>query len=172
MFFAKVYSKDIEYAGEVTFKAETNMPGVSVEGISKSFKVLKADFSDDYKKLNKIEAEIDAETIKTGIDMRDHHMYEKVFFVLSGNEKPALLKMTMDKITCLAKSDDLECKGDASFTFGKKKFVHKLELKFNKLLKTEVIFNVSLKELNLEIPGYLGIELEDMVAIKMQASRK
>ena len=162
----------VDYVGNVSFKAETNMPGVSIEGNSKNFKVLKADFSDDFLNIKKIEAEIDAETLKTGIDMRDQHMYEKVFWVLSGNEKPAHLKMTMDKIACEKKTNLLNCKGEAAFLFGKKNFKRNLEFNLDSKNNTELIFNISLKELALEIPSYLGIELEDTVAIKMQANRK
>ncbi len=167
-----VYSKVADYNGEVTFKSETNMPGVNIEGNSKVFRVLKAEFSDDNLSLKKIEAEIDAETLKTGIELRDHHMYEKVFYALSGNEKPALLKMVMDKSTCEKNGEKLNCSGIASFTFGKKNFTRKLELKFDNKLGTEVAFNVSLKELALEIPSYLGIELEDAVSVKMKASKR
>ena len=150
--YTSVYSKETQYNGDVTFRSETNMPGVNIEGNSKVFRILKADFSDDYLSLKKIEAEIDAETLKTGIDLRDRHMYEKVFLALSANEKPALLKMLMDKSTCEKKGDKLHCAGEASFTFGKKNFTRKLELKFDNKLDTEVTFNISLKELALEIP--------------------
>lgn len=170
--FLPALSKAALYDGEVTFKVETNTPGVSVEGSSKTFKKLKADFSDDNLNLKKIEAEIDAETFKTGIDIRDQHMYEKVFFVLSGKEKPAILKMVMDKTTCEKKGGTLNCSGDANFTLGKKNFTRKLDLKFDNKLNTEVAFNVSLKELALEIPSYLGIELEDAVAVKIKATKK
>jgi hypothetical protein len=167
-----LHSKETQYNGEVIFKAETNMPGISVEGASKTFRVLKADFSDDNLSLKKIEAEIDSETLKTGIDMRDQHMYEKVFKVLSSNEKPAILKMTMDKSSCAKKGETLDCTGEASFSFGKKSFSRKLDLKFDGKQNTEIAFNVGLKELALEIPGYLGIELEDSIALKMKAVRK
>lgn len=170
--FLPILTKAAQYDGEVTFKAETNMPGVSIEGSSKVFKNLKADFSEDNLCLKKIEAEIDAETLKTGIDIRDQHMYEKVFFVLSAKEKPALLKMVMDKSNCEKKGDKLNCTGEANFTLGKKNFTRKLDLKFDNKLNTEVAFNVSLKELALEIPSYLGIELEDAVAVKMKAIKK
>lgn len=172
LFFSTSFAKESQYAGEVSFKAETNMPGVSIEGNSKTFKVLKADFSDDNSSLKKIEAEIDAETLKTGIDIRDQHMYEKVFFELSGKTKPALLKMVMDKSNCEKKGDQLNCTGDASFTLGKKSFTRKLDLKFDNKLNTDVLFNVSLKELALEIPSYLGIELEDSVSVNMKAIKK
>jgi hypothetical protein len=167
-----LFSKEADYKGEVSFKAETNMPGVNIEGSSKSFKTLKADFSDDNLNLKKIEAEIDAETLKTGIELRDNHMYEKVFFVLSAKEKPALLKMILDKATCEKNTEGLKCKGDASFTFGKKAFTKKIDMKFDNKQNTEVTFNVSLKELSLDIPSYLGIELEDSVSIKVLASKK
>ncbi|MGZ3789656.1 MAG: hypothetical protein ACXVLQ_14095 [Bacteriovorax sp.] len=169
---SSLYSKEAAYNGEVSFKAETNMPGVNIEGSSKNFKTLKADFSDDFKSIKKIEAEIDAETLKTGIDLRDQHMYEKVFFVLSAKEKPALLKMILDKATCEKESAGIKCKGDANFTFGKKAFSKKIDLKFDNLQNTQVAFNVSLKELALEIPSYLGIELEDNVSVLVKATKK
>ena len=167
-----LFAKEADYKGEVSFKAETNMPGVNIEGSSKSFKTLKADFSDDFLNLKKIEAEIDADTLKTGIEMRDHHMYEKVFLILSAQEKPALLKMIMDKAVCEKIADGINCKGDANFTFGKKAFLKKVEMKFDNKQNTQVAFNVSLKELSIEIPSYLGIELEDSVSVKVLASKK
>lgn len=167
-----LYSKVADYSGEATFKAETNMPGVNIEGSTKTFKTLKADFNDDFQGLKKIEAEIDAETLKTGIELRDHHMFEKVFLVLSAKEKPSLLKMILENAVCEKEGNGLKCKGDANFTFGKKAFIKKLEVSFDKNQNTNVSFNVSLKELALEIPSYLGIELEDQVSVKVSASRK
>jgi hypothetical protein len=172
LLFQTANSKEINYNGEVSFKAETNMPGVSVEGISHTFKILKADFSENEQVLNKVEAEIDAETLKTGIDMRDQHMFEKVFLVLSSKQKPVLLKLKMEKPNCEKKGAALVCSGDAQFALGKKNITRKLELKFDNKSNTEVNFNLSLKELALEIPGYLGIELEDSIALKMKAVRK
>jgi hypothetical protein len=172
LFLKAAHTKEINYSGEVSFKAETNMPGVSVEGISHSFKTLKADFSENEQVLNKVEAELDAETLKTGIEMRDQHMFEKVFLVLSAKEKPVLLKLKMEKPTCEKKGATIVCSGDAQFTLGKKNITRKMELKFDNKLNTEVNFNLSLKELALEIPGYLGIELEDSIALKMKAVRK
>lgn len=170
--FFPAFSEAAQYDGEAIFKAETNMPGVSIEGSSKTFKSLRADFSDDNLSLKRIEAEIDAETLKTGIDIRDHHMYEKVFLVLSAKEKPVILKMVIEKPTCEKKGAALNCSGNANFVFGKKNFTRKLELMFDNKLNTEVAFNISLKELALEIPSYLGIELEDVVAVKMKAIKK
>lgn len=164
------FSKEIQYKGAISFKAETNMPGVNIEGDSKTFKSLKANFSDDGLSLLKIDAEIDAETLKTGIEMRDHHMFEKIFLVLSANEKPVILKMMMNKADCSKKSNDLVCVGVASFALGKKTINRKLELKFDKNLNTESVFNLSLKELGIEVPSYLGVELEDTVALKMQVT--
>ena len=167
-----IYAKEAEYNGEVSFKADTNMPGVNIEGSSKVFKTLKADFTDDLQGLKKIEAEIDAETLKTGIELRDHHMYEKVFLVLSAKEKPALLKMVLEKPICEKVGLGIKCKGDGNFTFGKKAFSKKIEMNFDNKQNTNVSFNVSLKELALEIPSYLGVELEDNVIVKVMASRK
>lgn len=171
LFSSPLYSKETNYKGEASFKADTSMPGVSIEGSSSNFKILKADFSDDFLNLKKIEAEIDAETLKTGIEVRDHHMYEKVFFVLSAKEKPALLKMNLSKAVCEKMSEGLKCTGEASFTFGKKVFLKNIELKFDNKQNTSVAFNVSLKELSLEIPGYLGIEVEDNISVTVKASK-
>jgi polyisoprenoid-binding protein YceI len=168
----KSFASTIQYNGDVSFKAETNMPGMNIEGNSKTFKTLKADFSDDQLQLISLEAVIDAETLKTGIDMRDQHMYEKVFMVLSGKEKPTHLKMTMNKSTCVKNGETLTCSGSANFTLGKKNFSRKFDLKFDKNLNTDVAFNLSLKELAIEIPSYLGIELEDSVVINMKALKK
>lgn len=168
----QIFASENQYVGEVSFKAETNVPGVNIEGVSKTFNTLKSSFSDDNLSLNKIEAEIDAKTLKTGIDMRDQHMYEKVFMVLSNKENPVLLKMVMDKTKCINSGDNLNCDGIANFTFGKKSFTKKIDLKFDKQLSTIVSFNVSLKELGVSIPSYLGIELEDEVAINMKAIKK
>ena len=62
--------------------------------------------------------------------------------------------------------------GDANFTLGKKTVKRKLELLFDNKLNAEVAFNLSLKELAIEVPGYLGVELEDGVAVKMKALKK
>lgn len=171
-FTYQVKAAQTNYQGEALFKAETNMPGVSIEGGSKTFKTLKADFSEDHMNLQKIEAELDAETLKTGIDLRDQHMFEKVFLVLSAKEKPSLLKMTMDKADCAKEGKLLNCSGEGHFVFGKKAFNKKINLKFDENQNTQVAFNVSLKELALEIPGYLGIEVEDQVAVNVKATKK
>jgi hypothetical protein len=161
-----------QYQGEATFKAETNMPGVAIEGSSKNFRTLQAEFSEDKLMLKKLEAELDAETLKTGIDLRDQHMFEKVFLVLSAKEKPSYLKLTMDKSDCLKDGKNLNCSGEGHFIFGKKIFNKKINLKFDENLNTQTSFNVSLKELALEIPSYLGIEVEDLVNVQVKASRK
>lgn len=170
--FSNVYASVVYYQGEAIFKAETNMPGVSIEGSSKSFKTLLAEFSEDKLSLKKIEAELDSETLKTGIDLRDQHLYEKVFFVLSAKEKPAYLKLSMNKADCTREGKILKCTGDGHFTFGKKQFNKQLNFKFDENQNTHVVFNVSLKELALEIPSYLGIEVEDSVNVQVKANRK
>ncbi len=173
IFSPVLFSKEILYSGDVSFRAETNVPGLTIEGSSKIFKKLSADFSDDLLTLKKIEVELDAQTLKTGIDLRDQHMFEKVFLVLSAKEKPALLKMNLDKATCEKTASILiKCNGEANFLFGKKAFSKKIELNFDKNQNTDVSFNISLKELAIEIPSYLGIELEDSVVIKMKVFKK
>jgi hypothetical protein len=161
----------IQYSGEARFKAETNMPGVSIEGTTKTFKTLKAEFSADNASLKSIEAEIDAETLKTGIELRDHHMFEKVFMVLSDKQKPSLLKLNLDKADCKKEGKNLNCTGDGHFVFGKKSFDKKINIAFDENLNSQTTFNISLKELALEIPGYLGIELEDQVNVNVKGTK-
>lgn len=166
------WASQTDYKAEVQFKVETNMPGVSIEGTSKTFKTLKAEFSDDHLKLQKVEAELDAETLKTGIDLRDQHMFEKVFLVLSAKERPSMLKMTMDKADCTKEGKGMNCSGEGHFVFGKKAFDKKISVKFDENQNPQVAFNVSLKELALQIPSYLGIELEDQIAVNVKATKK
>lgn len=161
----------IQYSGEAMFKAETNMPGVSIEGSSKTFKTLKAEFSPDNSSLKNLEAELDAETLRTGIELRDHHMFEKVFMVLSNKEKPSLLKLNLDKADCSKDGKNLNCAGVGHFLFGKKAFDKKINIVFDENLNSKTSFNISLKELALEIPGYLGIELEDQVNVNVNATK-
>ncbi len=165
-------AKEIDFKAEAIFKAATNVPGVSVEGRSKEFRTLKAEFSEDLLSLQKLDAELDAQTLKTGIDLRDQHMFEKVFLVLSAKEKPVHLKMHLEKPLCQKDKGGIKCTGLADFVFGKKSFQKNIEFKLDDKQNSNVVFNVSLKELQIDIPSYLGIELEDQVNIEVKASRK
>ena len=80
--------------------------------------------------------------------------------------------MVLEKPICEKVGLGIKCKGDGNFTFGKKAFSKKIEMNFDNKQNTNVSFNVSLKELALEIPSYLGVELEDNVIVKVMASRK
>lgn len=173
LFYAHMlHSKEVLYDGEVSFKVDSNMPGMSLQGVSKSFRILRANFSDDNTTINKIEAELDSETLRTGIELRDQQMHERIFLVLSANEKPSLIKMLTSKLNCEKKDDNLHCTGEANFTLGKKSVVRKLDLKFDNKLNTEMTLNFSVKELGLAVPSHLGVELEDKIVVKIKVSKK
>ena len=100
-------SKELTYKGLLSFKAETNIPNVSIQGKSEQFQTLKVVFNDDNSQLLKITAIIDTNTILPTLFFSNHKIYGHDFSTIDKQGHPIYLKMSMDKIFCIKQSSRL-----------------------------------------------------------------
>lgn len=139
----------------ISFVAETNMPGVSVEG-----EVSEISTQYDAQKLSSSRLEFDVFAMKTGMDKRDQHLREKVFS--AKNPGDVKISFQAKKRECSAE----QCKliGDLTIKGITKEVQLPLESKNDKNFSG--VAQVSLSEFSLPRPSFMGVQVEDVVKVK------
>jgi polyisoprenoid-binding protein YceI len=80
-------------SGKVAFNVDANVAFLKVSGSSSAIKGGgEATISGDVATIRGLRFEVDPKTLKTGIDLRDQHMYEKVFTAADGSIPPLVLR--------------------------------------------------------------------------------
>lgn len=154
-------AQTINYSGNVNFAVTSNLSAVNFETTVTEFRNVKAVVNAG--KLDSAEVELDPSTFETGLTLRDEHMNEKVF-----KEKPVHIRLksceSVDSSTCKALGE-IEIAGvKKEISFNLK---HDPEFK-----KVEGQTQLSLKELDIEAPSYMGVVIEDQVNVKFDLSSK
>jgi len=149
------------YGGDLSFAVTSNVSAVSFETNVTDFKAAKAEVEGG--KLMAAQVELDPATFETGLSMRDDHMNEKVF-----KEKPVVVNLkeceSSSATTCRAKGE-IEIAGvKKEITFD---LTHDPEFK-NITGETKL----SLKELDIAAPSYMGVVIEDQINVKFKLSSK
>lgn len=154
-------AQTMSYGGNVNFAVTSNVSAVNFETNVTEFKNVKATVEGG--KLQSAEVEMNPETFETGLSLRDDHMNEKVF-----KEKPVHIRLksceAIDASSCKA-AGEIEIAGvKKDITFNIK---HDPEFK-----KVEGQTILSLKDLDIESPSYMGVVIEDKVNVKFELSSK
>lgn len=80
-------------SGKVAFSADANVAFLKVSGSSSAIKGGgQATVAGDVATIRNLRFEVDPKTLKTGIGLRDQHMYEKVFTAADGSVPPLVLR--------------------------------------------------------------------------------
>lgn len=124
---------------ETTFKAITNVSGVSITGEIKKVSGSLKSF------------EIPLKLLKTGVSLRDKHMRDKIF-----KNEPILFT---GKVVCESKC---YLRGSLTIANTTKELSIGLETSGNKYKVSHV---VKLSEYNIEAPSFMGVEVRDEVTI-------
>lgn len=154
-------AQTLNYAGNVNFAVTSNVSAVNFETSVTEFRILSAVI--DAGKLQSAQVELDPSTFETGLSLRDDHMNEKVF-----KEKPVLIHLksceSVDTSSCKA-TGEIEIAGvKKNITFN-----IKYDSEFKKIEGQTLL---SLKELDIEAPSYMGVVIEDQVNVKFDLSSK
>lgn len=99
--------------GTISFLAQTNVPGFKFSGESHEFSSV---IERKGMNLASLEIKIPVESLKTGMGIRDKHMYERVFVASDGSMPPVVFKSS--KSVCSAASggtQECELPGTLSF---------------------------------------------------------
>jgi polyisoprenoid-binding protein YceI len=98
--------------GKVSFSVETNVPFLKVSGSSSAVKGSgEGTVAGNVAQVRSARFELDPKTLKTGISLRDRHMYEQVFTAANGSITPVVLRTG----TFQAKRNPTSGKWEASF---------------------------------------------------------
>ncbi len=80
-------------SGKLAFNVDANVAFLKVSGSSSAIKGGgEATISGDVATIRGLRFEVDPKTLKTGISLRDQHMYEKVFTAADGSVPPLVLR--------------------------------------------------------------------------------
>jgi polyisoprenoid-binding protein YceI len=98
--------------GEVSFSVDANVPFLKVSGSSSAVKGSgDGTVAGNVAQVRGAHFELDPKTLKTGISLRDQHMYEQVFTAANGSITPVVLRTG----TFQAKRNPTSGKWEASF---------------------------------------------------------
>ena len=80
-------------SGKITFNVDSNIAFLKVAGQSSSIRGGgEAELEGESVLVRNIKFEVDPKTLKTGMSLRDQHMYEKVFTAADGSIPPVVLR--------------------------------------------------------------------------------
>lgn len=140
------------------FTAPTNIKAVTVHGKSTE---MKGTAAFDKGALSKVDATVTIDSLKTGMEMRDHHMREKIFKKADGSFPD--LHFSSSSVTCSGASCTV--KGPLSIRGVAKDgtFVCNVVGKTS----ADCTATVKLSDYGIERPTQLGVTVTDEVAIKL-----
>ncbi len=151
----------------LSFEAKTNVPGLTVSGEAPVSEVI---LKQNKNILENLQGIVKVAELKTGIELRDEHMYEKVFQNEKGLRPDIKLKGSFD--SCEVKNSSM-CKLNANIEIRGKENPITLELVIEKTgdreFKMSSKFPLSLKKYEIDIPAYMGVKVKDSVEIELSA---
>ena len=150
-FSLNINSKTIPVS--IDFSISTNMPGVEFSGHVGEKTQLNAEVTGN--KITSLSLSIPAGDLKTGIDMRDSHMREKIL-----KEKPVTFSSVKG---CELKDNKCLILGELQIADHKKQ----VEIEITKA-KNKLFFNYDLllSQHGIEAPKFMGVEVKDKIEIK------
>lgn len=157
--------ESIANAGITNFEAVGKPAMIKINGAAPVPKSLLS-FKDG---VTTLEAELDLNDFKTGIDLRDQHMKEK-YLEVAKYPKAKLIVTKADFPAGWEKNPtsfkDKEFSGTLQL-HGKEAPIKGTHSMTDKNF-SEAHFKISLNDFNIEIPNYLGIKVVDVITIKTQ----
>lgn len=151
----------LNYEGKLIFAVTSNVDAVSFESEVTGFEKMQANLEGNA--LKGLEVELDPSTFETGMSMRDDHMNEKVFA-----EKPvrfSFKECTQTTATSCLLKGEIEIAG--------KKTPMEIPLKHDEGFKNvSGQTKLSLKNLKIEAPSYMGVRIEDTIDVKFDLKGK
>jgi polyisoprenoid-binding protein YceI len=166
-------SRLIQVQGNVKFAAVTNLSAISIHGESTALtgQVLLT-VKDGRAVLEELTARVDPNSLKTGMELRDQHMRNKIF-VSSGQDLPPL-RFTADKAECppVAAGQEVSCQVAGVFSLRgvEKPAAFRLKVKGDsgKGYRVSGEGLVKLSDFGIEPPCQLGVCVKNEVKVKLE----
>ncbi|MBY0516362.1 MAG: YceI family protein [Bacteriovoracaceae bacterium] len=140
---------------EVSFVANTNMPGVSVEG--KSQKMV---FAGSLENVKGATLKFDVFELETGMEARDKHLREKVF--KAKNKGDAFISFEAKDLVCA--SNKCELMGVLTIKDKAREIKLPVEMSSNKKSLAGKA-TIALSQYDLPRPSFMGVQVEDNVEV-------
>jgi hypothetical protein len=165
------FGKSASFKPKLEFNVLTNVPAVEFSGeLTGSGKFLMNHTVDKNgaEVVSMESVSIPIKSLTTGIDMRDEHMWDKIF-----KDKAGLMPNLelVSKSACPIKSGKNICqiKGIISFAGKSSELLAKVVItKSEALIKMDSNFSISLTKMGITPPSYMGVTVEDNVEVKME----
>lgn len=107
-------------SGKIAFHVDTNVPFLKVSGSSSGLKGGgEASVAGDAATIRNLRFEVDPKTFKTGIALRDQHMYEQVFIAADGSIPAIIVRADRFEASRNSKSSKWEAAFQAQVTMRK-----------------------------------------------------
>jgi polyisoprenoid-binding protein YceI len=153
--------------GVVKFEATTNLSAVSIHGQSSDMKATATLLVDGGKlSLETVKARVDPNTLKTGMQIRDQHMKNKIFTDAKGT-MPELM-FTANGVSCEESSCKLNGELTLRGTTHPAAFSLKMRGDAGKGYKVSAESVIKLSAFGIEPPCQLGVCVVDDVRVKLE----
>jgi polyisoprenoid-binding protein YceI len=144
------------------FSAPVNVKAFTVRGEAQKF--FGSARVQDHGALSELEARVPVESLTTGMKIRDQHMRERIFTTKDGATPDLVFKST--GILCSEES----CNVQGTLTIAGK--AREQTFRCNRLATFTCTTQVSLTRFEIERPSHLGVKVEDLIEVQVQARIK
>ncbi|MBC7430401.1 MAG: hypothetical protein H7336_17435 [Bacteriovorax sp.] len=172
MYARVAFSADSTYTGELSFRADTNISKMSMQGKTRNFKTLDINFKDTKPQRLTIVAVVDTSTILSTIYFNNYEVYKNNFLSKENRNAPTFLKMKLTNAACTPFKKGFECTGSGEFMLSKAGFTKIIKIILDEKLNALSVFTLSQKELNLKPHNFVGVEIDDQVKVYLYAFHK
>lgn len=146
----------IPYGGELSFSVRTNLAAISFEGQVGQSPL--ASLEDQ-----KVRLSLSPENFQTGMGLRDDHLREQIL-----KSTPLLFEAPFD---CEMTASSCTLKGELKI--GDKTSAVEVPITLAEQgQRVQGEFNLSLKEMGLEAPSYMGVTVKDRVVVRFDLRRQ
>jgi hypothetical protein len=157
------FAAEVKYLGDITFNVNSNVRAVSFVG-NVDQGGTKASANIEGQTLKDVKFSIAATAFKTGLEVRDEHLRDKV---LVGEELTFV-----SKNSCEGLSEGKSCLLKGDLKIGKSTKEVEIELKgdeaYNQLVGEKII---SLSEFDIPAPTYMGVKIKNDVVVTFKLSK-
>ncbi len=145
----------VTYSGAIDFQVKTNVRAIKFDGEIQQSQIATAD-----KELKNIQIKLDSQSFKTGVELRDEHLREQIL----GNSP---LEFTAE-LKCIEEN----CFAEGIIKINGIETVQKIPVQHKKDFQSITAeFPLSLEELKITTPSYLGVKVQDQVLVKLRLER-
>lgn len=148
-------STGVTYSGSINFQVKTNVRAIQFSGDIDQSQIATAD-----KDLKNIQIKLDSQSFKTGIELRDEHLQEQIL----GNSP---LEFTAE-VKCLEEN----CFAEGIIKINGVETLQRIPIKHKEDFQSiNAEFPLSLEELKITTPSYLGVKVQDQVLVNLRLER-